>query len=119
MKIGRERAGWRARCTAESPPVPVASRRSPSERVDVVGGQVGAEPQEAQRVPVSAGLEGAVGGHFDDDVRMDTGDVERAAAEMSGADAGRPWMFTGGCRGQDGGQLLGLPESTGQWCVRR
>jgi hypothetical protein len=53
-----------ARCTAESSPVPVASRRSPGERVDVVGGQVGAEPQEAQRVPVPAGLEGAVGGHF-------------------------------------------------------
>ena len=41
-------------------------------------------------------MEGAVGGHFDDDVRLDTGDVERAAVEMSGADAGRPWMFTGG-----------------------
>ena len=64
-------------------------------------------------MPVPAGLEGAVGGHFDDDVRLDTGDVERAAVEMSGADAGRPWMFTGGGRGQDGGQLLGLPSRQG------
>src|SRR5512133_2314665 len=44
---------------------------------------------------------------------MDTGDVERAAVEMSGADAGRPWMLTGGGRGQSGGQLLGLPSRQG------